>query len=181
MQSLGLCYQLGHGVCETCPHPAPRQMDFVVVAENGHHAISLNWCACPGAKDRFEQLLDVGWWPATQSDPDTAFTISGLRRFHLLNLQAKVPPTDYYRALEQLTTGDGLTSTVVSCFSENSKMQRCSLVSNSTVYQRLCWQSGSGGTSKCASALDVVIVSQVLQALHPENWQSNVVPVLYPV
>lgn len=111
---MGLRFQLGHGICELCPHPSPRQTDFVVVADNGIHSICLDWCGCPGTKDRFEQLLDMGWWPATQADPDTAFTMRGLRSFHVLNLQGRVPPTDYYRSLERLSNGHGLSRPPVS-------------------------------------------------------------------
>jgi len=37
-----------------------------------------------------------------------------LRSFHVWNLQGQVTPTDFYRGLEQLTCGDGLTPVPVS-------------------------------------------------------------------
>ena len=60
------------------------------------------------------QLLESRWWPSTPLDPKTAATMSVLRLFHLNNLQGHVTPTDFYRTLEQMTSGDGLTKVPVS-------------------------------------------------------------------
>lgn len=151
LQSMGLRVQLGHGVCTICPHPQPRQVEFIVVAENGIHAVHLDWCGCPGSKDRLEQLMDMGWWPATQTDPETAFTMSGLRFFHVLNLQAKIPPTDYYRALEQLSNGHGLTPCPVS--HDISSAIDTLTPDDSNVFPPSCWQFDNGDTLKCVNVL----------------------------
>ena len=42
--------------------------------------------------------------------------MSLLRLFHVTNLQGQVTPTDFYRTLEQLSSGDGLTTLPVSNF-----------------------------------------------------------------
>jgi hypothetical protein len=60
------------------------------------------------------QLLEVGWWPSTPLDPQTAATMSVLRLFHVTNLQGHVTSTDFYRTLEQMTSGDGLSILPVS-------------------------------------------------------------------
>lgn len=184
---MGLRYQLGHGVCENCPHPSPRQVDFVVVAENGHHSISLDWCGCPGAKDRFEQLLDVGWWPATPTDPETAFTMTGLRTFHILNLQGKLPPTDYYRSLEQLTNGHGLALCPVSfsLFSDprgltlrQNRLPGFMLAIREWRHIKMCKRAGRGhdvtgiaGTSAGSLALQCR-ACPVPGINLPDNWES---------
>jgi hypothetical protein len=40
--------------------------------------------------------------------------MSVLRLFHITNLQGQVTPTDFYRTLEQMTSGDGLSNPPVS-------------------------------------------------------------------
>lgn len=40
--------------------------------------------------------------------------MSLLRFFHVTNMQGQVTPTDFYRTLEQLSSGDGLSNLPVS-------------------------------------------------------------------
>ncbi|EEB97521.1 hypothetical protein MPER_03140, partial [Moniliophthora perniciosa FA553] len=40
--------------------------------------------------------------------PRSAATFKLMRQFHVVNLQGQVPPTDFYRSLEQLTDGSGM-------------------------------------------------------------------------
>ena len=86
----------------------------MVLAPNGIHIVAIDFCGCVGAPSHHVQLLEVGWWPSTPLDPQTAATMSVLRLFHVTNLQGQVTPTDFYRTLEQLSTGDGLTKLPVS-------------------------------------------------------------------
>ena len=79
-----------------------------MVAQNGIHVMNVQFCGCMGAPDRYKQLLEIGWWPATVLQPCTAATFSVLRHFQTLNLQAATPATDYYWALECLTDSAGL-------------------------------------------------------------------------
>ena len=60
------------------------------------------------------QLLEVGWWPSTPLEPQTAATMFLLRLFHVTNLAGQVTPTDFYRTLEQLSSGGGLSNLPVS-------------------------------------------------------------------
>jgi CxC2 like cysteine cluster associated with KDZ transposases len=46
--------------------------------------------------------------------PQTAATMEVLHAFHILNLQARVPPTEFYRSLERMTDGHGLMELPVS-------------------------------------------------------------------
>ncbi|KAK7045327.1 hypothetical protein VNI00_007576 [Paramarasmius palmivorus] len=109
LSSLGIIVQLGHAVGEHCPHYVSGQGDFVVLGVNGIHPLNLFFCGCENAPEQYEQLLEIGWWPSSYKEPRSAATFELLRHFHILNLQGQVPPTDYYRSLEQLTDGSGLT------------------------------------------------------------------------
>ena len=108
LQSLGLRVQLGHQPCQSCPFRVQAHKDFVVIHINGIHTISLDFCSCPNSPTPPEQLLEVGWWPSTPLEPQSAASMAVLRSFHAWNLQGQLSPTDFYRGLEQMTCGDGL-------------------------------------------------------------------------
>jgi hypothetical protein len=77
---------------------------------NGIHLIDVSFCGCHGAPAHRNQLLEVGWWPSTPLEPQTAATMNVLRSFHIFNLQGQISPTDFYRGLEQMTCGNGLST-----------------------------------------------------------------------
>ncbi|KAJ7919816.1 hypothetical protein B0H13DRAFT_2320104 [Mycena leptocephala] len=111
LRDLGLQYQdIGHRPGERCPfvHLSPQVKGFVVLHDNGIHTLDVDFCSCPGAPKEVQQLLSVGWYPATQEEPVTATSLSLLHRFHLLNLQAKVAAYDFYNILALLRNGSGL-------------------------------------------------------------------------
>ena len=114
LSSLGLRVQLGHQIGQSCPFRTPGHKDFIVIHINGIHTINLDFCCCDGAPLPWEQLLEVGWWPSTPLEPQSAASMTVLRSFHVWNLQGQITPTDFYRSLEQLTCGDGLTRVPVS-------------------------------------------------------------------
>ncbi|KAJ7217416.1 hypothetical protein B0H12DRAFT_1078829 [Mycena haematopus] len=63
LQSLGLVIQLGHGVDGVCLNPE-REGEFTVTASDGVHDVTMNFCGCPGARARGDQLEAVrlyGW------------------------------------------------------------------------------------------------------------------------
>ncbi|KAF8215391.1 hypothetical protein K438DRAFT_1436151, partial [Mycena galopus ATCC 62051] len=109
-QDLGLRYQIGHPFPADCPfnYLGEKSTSFVVLDNNGIHSLNVDFCCCPQAPSEVAQLLNVGWYPATQKDPSTAATISLLRRFHKLNLQARLPAYDFYNTLILLTNAAGL-------------------------------------------------------------------------
>ena len=76
--------------------------------------LNIDFCDCDGALPAFEQLLEVGWWPSTPLEPQSAASMAVLRLFHISNLQGQISPTDFYRGLEQMTCGDGLSYVPVS-------------------------------------------------------------------
>lgn len=114
LHQLGLRLQLGHIQGVNCPFREQGHKDFIVLDSNGIHNVAIDFCGCAGGPARYLQLLEVGWWPSTPLDPQTAATMSVLRLFHVTNLQGQVTPTDFYRTLEQMTSGDGLTILPVS-------------------------------------------------------------------
>ncbi|KAJ7825807.1 hypothetical protein B0H14DRAFT_3088537 [Mycena olivaceomarginata] len=108
-RDLNIRYQIGHPWGEDCPLGYLNQKrDFVVLHDNGIHVLDIDFCCCAGAPSEVAQLLNIGWFPATHKDPSTAATLGMLRRFHKLNLQARLPAYDYYNTLLLLSNGAGL-------------------------------------------------------------------------
>jgi hypothetical protein len=95
-------------------HLTPPVKDFVVLHDNGIHVIDIEFCNCEGSPSQVDQLINIGWFPATSLSPATAASLSLLRRFHALNLQARVPAYDFYNALVLLRHGSGIKKPPVS-------------------------------------------------------------------
>ncbi|KAK7054540.1 hypothetical protein VNI00_003738 [Paramarasmius palmivorus] len=108
IKEIGVYVHLGHSPGRVCERPQQTQGDFVVLSTTGIHEVELFFCGCNADFDHKQQLLEVGWWPSSYKDPRSAATFDVLRQFHALNLQAQTPPTDFYRTLETLTDGSGL-------------------------------------------------------------------------
>ncbi|KAJ7885141.1 hypothetical protein B0H14DRAFT_2564086 [Mycena olivaceomarginata] len=108
-RDLKIRYQIGHPFGEDCPtNYLGKSGDFVVLHDNGIHVLDVDFCCCTGSPSQVAQLLNIGWFPATHKDPSTAATLSMLRRFHRLNLQARLPAYDFYNTLVILSDGAGL-------------------------------------------------------------------------
>ncbi|KAJ7635975.1 hypothetical protein DFH06DRAFT_1139060 [Mycena polygramma] len=98
---------LGHKPGEDCQ--LGNALDaFVVIHDNGIHEVNVEFCGCSDAPSEVQQLINVGWFPATPERPETAASFSVLRRFHTLNLSARVPAYDFYNALVLLRMEAGL-------------------------------------------------------------------------
>jgi hypothetical protein len=111
LKALGLRIQLGHAPNQTCQFPRGCRKDkFVVICETGIHDIFVYFCGCRSEQEfpQWKQLIQFGLWPATTKQPNTAATMSLLRLFHTVNLEARVPASEFYSALEKLTDGEGL-------------------------------------------------------------------------
>jgi len=111
---MGLHIQLGHNPGILCPCRTPGHKDFVILHVNGIHVLNIDFCGCDNALTACGQLLEVGWWPSTPLEPQSAASMAVLRSFHILNLQGQVSPTDFYQSLEQITCGDRLSYVPVS-------------------------------------------------------------------
>ncbi|KAG6905794.1 hypothetical protein DXG01_000684 [Tephrocybe rancida] len=101
--------QLGHPARSSCTYPEPANKDFMVFHTNGLHSVQVDFCGCRDDYPRYQQVLDVGWFPATVFDPQTCGTFEMLRQFQVLNLQGKVSAFDYFVLLKHLTDATGLT------------------------------------------------------------------------
>ncbi|KAH9855406.1 hypothetical protein C2E23DRAFT_724163 [Lenzites betulinus] len=121
LKDLGLVIQLGHrhsGL--SCANPIPARDDFSVIDVNGRHVVALSFCGCDKASeagDSVQQLLRFNLYPATDCEPNTAFTISLLEHYHIQSLQGKISMYDYYTTLERLTDNTG-TKKVVNRYKE---------------------------------------------------------------
>ncbi|KAJ7799706.1 hypothetical protein B0H14DRAFT_2387897, partial [Mycena olivaceomarginata] len=100
-------FQLGHPPGEDCDfRDGPHK--FVVLENNGIHELAVDFCGCMGSETVLDQLINIGWFPATVKEPETCATLSLLRRFHTLNLQGRVPVYDFYNTLEVLSDRAGM-------------------------------------------------------------------------
>lgn len=97
---------LGHNGSR-CPHRTEgdlhRSMEFTVVAANGIHKTSVEFCGCLDAPGRAEQLLHAKLFPSSTERPCMAFTFSLLTQFRIHSFESKVTAHDYVSALIRLT------------------------------------------------------------------------------
>jgi CxC2 like cysteine cluster associated with KDZ transposases len=80
-----------------------RIMTFV--HSNGIHGLGVQFCKCPETHldQRHLHLLESGFYPATQTNPSTVFTLSGLDYALIDNLECKTVPNAYSKKLRRLT------------------------------------------------------------------------------
>ncbi|KAJ7868760.1 hypothetical protein B0H14DRAFT_2572191 [Mycena olivaceomarginata] len=109
LRQLGLRVQLGHADSRRCPHAQPGRHKFVVIAPNGFHHVSVDFCQCRlgGGQPHWEQLLSYGWFPATPDNPQSAITIAALKLFHAVSLQGKTTVYHFFNALAKITDNTG--------------------------------------------------------------------------
>ncbi|KAJ6595989.1 hypothetical protein B0H10DRAFT_1654942, partial [Mycena sp. CBHHK59/15] len=94
--------QLGHNG-KPCPEPCGKRL-FAVVDDNGLHSTCLAFCGCRELPaNKVKQLVRAGLFPATTRKPQTAFTVSMLKRFQLHNLESRKAAYDYIEAIRRLT------------------------------------------------------------------------------
>lgn len=102
----GFEINLGHGG-SVCPLlPKPRNM--TIVHEHGIVSMNVRFCACPApgelrAVAECIQLVHYGLFPGTWVRPETAYTVNGLRDYHLLSLQCQITGIDYTTYLRRST------------------------------------------------------------------------------
>ncbi|KAJ3717417.1 hypothetical protein C8R42DRAFT_566472, partial [Lentinula raphanica] len=92
---------LGHDG-DLCPR-ASRPLHMTLVDnETGVHATKVAFCGCSDS-NKWRQLMDADFFPATVAEPQTAFTFGTLRHWQLMTLQSKITAYDYIRALRRKT------------------------------------------------------------------------------
>ncbi|KAJ7360889.1 hypothetical protein DFH08DRAFT_800310 [Mycena albidolilacea] len=101
--------QLGHPDNQPCSRARPGHHKFVVIAANGFHHVTVDFCECRqnGSQFRWEQLLSYGWYPSTPDAPKSAVTISALKLFHTVSLQGKTTVYHFFNALAKITDNTG--------------------------------------------------------------------------
>ncbi|KAJ7708555.1 hypothetical protein B0H14DRAFT_3525416 [Mycena olivaceomarginata] len=109
LRQLGLRVQLGHPDNTPCPRAHPGRAKFVVIASNGFHHVSVDFCECrrSGSQLHWEQLLSYGWYPATPDNPQSPVTIAALKLFYSISLQGKTTVYHYFNALAKITNNTG--------------------------------------------------------------------------
>jgi len=75
------------------------------VHSNGIHGLGVRFCQCPEihSDDKHLHLLNAGFYPATQTNPSTVFTLSGLDYALIDNLECKTVPHAYSKKLRRLS------------------------------------------------------------------------------
>ncbi|KAJ7289881.1 hypothetical protein C8J57DRAFT_1629130 [Mycena rebaudengoi] len=76
-------------------------LKLVVIDTTGVHIVAMQVA-------HWQQLMRVGWWPATVRDPQTCATFAVMRLFEMMSCLGKINGYDFLRSLELLTNGDGL-------------------------------------------------------------------------
>jgi hypothetical protein len=94
----------GHQPCpnlDSKKHPA---REFTIVDHNGIHTRQIQFCKCARTDFRdWEQLVAVRLFPATFKHPQTAFSFTAMKEFHIHSLASKKSAYDYVKALCKLT------------------------------------------------------------------------------
>ncbi|EEB89432.1 hypothetical protein MPER_12469, partial [Moniliophthora perniciosa FA553] len=111
LHELGLVIQLGHPARDKCSKSQRARSGFVVVDLEGIQEVTLQFCECRAteiAGDKWQQLMRARLYPATVTEPHTAFTFRTLSYFHQLTTQGKVSNYDFYHTLERRTDGSGI-------------------------------------------------------------------------
>ena len=86
------------------PRQDPRGLTIMVIGDVTHvHCIGVQFCQCPGARPRDEQLLEYGIYPASADRPSTGFTLHNLDYLRLDEAECKTTPDAYTRKLRRLT------------------------------------------------------------------------------
>lgn len=83
---------------------------FVVIAQNGIHEVSLDYCGCPKSASKPVQLLRARLFPSTVTDPKTAATFDVLENFQLLSFNSKTSGYEFYQSLARRTDNTGTNS-----------------------------------------------------------------------
>ncbi|KAF8135928.1 hypothetical protein K438DRAFT_2122025 [Mycena galopus ATCC 62051] len=91
-----------------CPHHRPGDPDigqFTIGDHNGFHTTWIEFCEYvrPGDHARWQQLVAVRLFPASFDKPQTAFTFTAMKQFHVHSLASKKSAYDYVKALCQLS------------------------------------------------------------------------------
>jgi len=82
---------------------AGNMKHLIVVDVSGVYQLQIGWCQCEGAPGADIQLLRNHLFPASISNPSTAFTFGLLRHFHIDSVKCKTSALSFFSKLRRLT------------------------------------------------------------------------------
>jgi hypothetical protein len=95
--------QLGHQYDQKVCSGTKSAVPIKITHTNGMHISRVRFCGCIDAPDKVSQLVLAELFPATPTEPRSAFTFAVLKHFHMHNLQSKCGAFDYVLSLRRLT------------------------------------------------------------------------------
>ncbi|KAN0088257.1 hypothetical protein V8E55_005314 [Tylopilus felleus] len=127
LQHLGYILYLGHQG-DPCPLEGTSGMSsqhFTVVDSGGIFIHTVKWCQCDGAtkEDKHLQLLQEQLFPATITNPQTAFTFGVLDEFIITSLECKTSAASFYKKLRRMTN-NAFPDSLPDCYRELMKVAR---------------------------------------------------------
>ena len=108
LRDLGLVLQLGHGG-ENCPNSNVKRdaIAMTVLDCNGVHDVTVMFCNCGlvfGMEaTEVNQLIRIGWYPATKEAPRTVATFNVLDEYDTITCEGKISGYHFYKSLVRLT------------------------------------------------------------------------------
>jgi hypothetical protein len=89
--------------CTSKYHSMDNVTDVVFVDTSGVYQFQVRWCRCSTAATPDIQLLDMQFFPATSSQPSTAFTFAVLDQFYMDAMECKTNAYNFYGKLRRFT------------------------------------------------------------------------------
>ncbi|KAG1836189.1 hypothetical protein C8R48DRAFT_751702 [Suillus tomentosus] len=109
LKNLGLRIQLGHAIGEKCILPRKAfNNSFILIDTNGIHEVSVDFCGCKRSQTHTKQLLRMGWFPSTSTDPRSAATFRLLQHYQILSFESKSSVYEFYHLLVRISDNTGL-------------------------------------------------------------------------
>ncbi|KAG2126994.1 hypothetical protein BD769DRAFT_1628332 [Suillus cothurnatus] len=82
---------------------SPPTTSLTIIHSTGVFTHNILWCHCPGSLQQYLQLLKAGLFPASISQPQTAFTFDALDNFLIDALECKTSASSFFQTLQHLT------------------------------------------------------------------------------
>ena len=111
---------LGHGR-DLCTSGISKRI--IVMHVNGIHIVNANFCECGmdmTGLSHYTQILRAHWFPATPTNPSTAFTLQLLDLFEVTSFKGKISGHDFYSAISMLRDNSCGGSKIVTTFTHFS-------------------------------------------------------------
>ncbi|KAJ6535032.1 hypothetical protein B0H19DRAFT_964179 [Mycena capillaripes] len=102
------CFNGKGGPCPEVTKQARSRQTMTLGEHNGFHTVLVEYCSCTVGVGKLpdgpvDQLLDLRLFPASFKTPQTVFTWTVMKQFHIHCLTSKKSTYDYIKALHKLT------------------------------------------------------------------------------